>query len=693
MKLDLQIRRTTFTVWLRAFLLSFLLAAHARASAQTNPFDQWTWRNPVPPNEPVAGLAYGNGLFVAVAVDGSVLNSSNGVAWVGAGKLYNQNLASVCFADNQFVAVSSSRLDLSPFVATSPDGVHWLLHQVPGTAYFDTVTAGKGIFVAMGNSSPLGQNKLGAIWTSSDTTNWTQRTSHATKPLFGATYGNGLFVGVGDVGTIVASSDAINWSPSTSHTTAPLYAAAFGNGTYVAVGSGGTEITTQDGTNWTPYASGTTNDLNAVVFRNGRFIAAGAGGTILTSDDAGFSWQPRTSGINGSLSVVGQNDQTVVITGGPAEYITSADGINWTNHASGSTRSLLDVAYGHGTFVAVGGLPPTFAPSIEPSLLTSPDGIIWTAQLLATNANFYGVSFVNDRFIAVGDSGLIMTSLDGIAWTVQTTSGRNRTSDIYPLGGVAFGNGTYVAMDQLLGNYCLVSTDATTWATNQLPSTTGFVAMDRVHFENGLFVAGGSVDNSNAVLTSTNGVNWTTHITPVGINDLAFGAGRWVGVGDLAGIMTSTDALKWTTVPAPAAVVAAQVNLHGIVYRGGFFLAVGDSGTVLTSADGLNWVSRSTPGAPALNAVAYGNGSFVTVGLGGNIWQSGATLNVAFSWQPTGATIILSSPAGLQSVVQTSSDLIHWSDLFSIPVTQESQTLIDTNVVTSTQRFYRAIAH
>ncbi len=170
----------------------------------------------------------------------------------------------------------------------------------------------------MGNSSPLGQNKLGAIWTSSDTTNWTQRTSHATKPLFGATYGNGLFVGVGDVGTIVASSDAINWSPSTSHTTAPLYAAAFGNGTYVAVGSGGTEITTQDGTNWTPYASGTTNDLNAVVFRNGRFIAAGAGGTILTSDDAGFSWQPRTSGINGSLSVVGQNDQTVVITGGPA---------------------------------------------------------------------------------------------------------------------------------------------------------------------------------------------------------------------------------------------------------------------------------------------------------------------------------------------------------------------------------------
>lgn len=692
MKLNLQIRRPTFTVWPRAFLLSCLLASQARTSAQIDPFDHWAWRNPVPPNEPVVGLTYGNGVFVAVAGDGSVLNSSNGVAWVGTGRLYNQFLASVCFSDNQFVAVSSSSFDLSPFVAISPDGVHWSLQRVPGTEYFATVTAGKGIFVAMGNSSPLGQNAIGAIWTSSDTTNWIQRTSHASKSLFASTYGNNLFVGVGDVGTIVTSSDAINWNPSTSHTTAPLYAAAFGNGTYVAVGSGGTVITTADGTNWTPYASGTTNDLNAVVFRNGRFIAAGRGGTILTSDDAGVSWQSRTSGINGSLSVLGQNDQTVVITTSPAEYITSADGINWTNHASGSTRSLLDVAYGHGTFVAVGGLPPGFASAIQPSLLTSTDGIIWTAQPLATNANFYGVSFVNDQFIAVGDSGLIMTSLDGIAWTVQRTPGRNRTSDIYPLGGVAFGNGTYVAMDRLLGNYCLVSTNAINWATNQLPSTTGFVEMDRVHFDNGLFVAGGLVDNSNAILTSTNGVNWTTHITPVGINDSAFGAGRWVGVGDLAGVITSTDALKWTKVPVPVAVAAAQVNLHGIVYRGGFFVAVGDSGTVLTSADGLNWFSRSTPGAPALNAVAFGNGSFVTVGLRGNIWQSGATLNVAFSWQPTGATIILSSPAGLQSVIQTSSDLIHWSELFSIPVTQGSQTLIDTNV-TWPQRFYRAIAH
>ncbi len=366
----------------------------------------------------------------------------------------------------------------------------------------------------------------------------------------------------------------------------------------------------------------------------------------------------------------------------------------WASRNSETTWHLLGVAYGHGTYVAVGGLPP-FDPSgpIQASLLSSPDGVTWTKLALPTNANFYGVSCVNDRFIAVGDFGLIMASPDGVSWALQNSSAQNATSDIYPLGGVAFGNGTYVAMDRLLGNNCLVSADGTNWVTRTLQSGSSFVEMDRVHFDNGLFVAGGLVNNA-AILTSTNGVNWIPHLSPLpgsGINDLAYGAGRWVAVGDLAGVITSSNALTWTKVQVPAALTQTNINFHGIVYSDGFFVVVGDSGTVLTSPDGLNWISRSSPGTAALNAIAFGTGSLVAVGLSGVVWQSAPILHLTVGWQNEGANLTLSSPSGLNCVVQTSSDLINWTNLFSIPMTQTTQTLLDTNALTSPQRSYRAI--
>ena len=163
---------------------------------------------------------------------------------------------------------------------------------------------------------------------------------------------------------------------------------------------------------------------------------------------------------------------------------------HWALRASGSTKDLLAIAYGHGTYVAVGGLPPIGSQPIRASLLTSTDAVTWTS-LPPTNVNIYGVSFLNDQFVAVGDSGLIMTSADGLSWTKQNSSAPNRTSDIYPLGGIAFGNGSYVAMNRLLGNNCLVSTDATNWFTTQLqPGSTAYIEMCRVHFDKGLFVDG-----------------------------------------------------------------------------------------------------------------------------------------------------------------------------------------------------------
>ena len=368
----------------------------------------------------------------------------------------------------------------------------------------------------------------------------------------------------------------------------------------------------------------------------------------------------------------------------------------WSVTAVGTTNHLTAVAYGHGVYVALGGLFGGSVPPNPASLVVSTNGFTWTPLALATNVRPYGVSFLNDQFIAVGDMDLIMTSPDGFSWTIQNHGTTDSVSDAYPLGGVAFGNGVYVATDRVFGNSCLISTNATNWTRIALlPGNSDYIEMDRVHFDNGLFVAGGSVNNS-AILTSTNGNDWTLRLSPVPaniINDSAFGAGRWVAVGDSATIITSTNAVTWVKGAPPATVAKAGVDLHAVVYYDGYFLIVGNSGTVLASTDGLNWASRNSPNTnAALNAILPANASLITVGLYGAIWQSGPLLYLVIGLQPQGAALELASPPGIQCSVQESSDLTHWTNVFSIPVTQQTQTLVDTNALTAPLMFYRAIA-
>ena len=64
-----------------------------------------------------------------------------------------------------------------------------------------------------------------------------------------------------------------------------------------------------------------------------------------------------------------------------------------------------------------------------------------------------------------------------------------------------------------------------------------------------------------------------------------------MAVGDNAAIYTSTDAARWTRQPPPPNVGANW--LQGVAYGGGTFVTVGDGGYVATSANGTNWTQRA----------------------------------------------------------------------------------------------------
>src|SRR6185503_3607017 len=126
-------------------------------------------------------------------------------------------------------------------------------------------------------------------------------------------------------------------------------------------------------------------------------------------------------------------------------------------------------------------------------------------------------------------------------------------------------------------------------------------------FANSLFVA---VGDDGTILTSPDGVDWTTRLS--GVTNTLLGVGHangtFVAVGQLGAVLTSTDGSQWVS---RSSGVTQQLNQ--LVYANGQFVVVGNGGTVLTSADGTTWTPRN-PGTNApLRDIAFGNGLFVAM--------------------------------------------------------------------------------
>ena len=145
-------------------------------------------------------------------------------------------------------------------------------------------------------------------------------------------------------------------------------------------------------------------------------------------------------------------------------------------------------------------------------------------------------------------------------------------------------------------------------------------------YGNGRFV---SVGDAGKVYSSSNGINWNLRAagTSRRLSGAGWGAGRFVVVGDSGTILTSADGFTWATNG-----VTPAVNLRQVAYGNGLFVAVGGGSGVFTSPEGLNWRHAAAP-AYSLNALTYGLGQFVAVGPSNLVftstnatdWQTGQT--------------------------------------------------------------------
>jgi hypothetical protein len=295
-----------------AFTLTLISAPVTNASGIS-----WTSRTTPLPVKEWNDIVYGNGQFIAVGNAGALMTSPDGVTWTSRTAAASNNWTSVVFANNTFVAVSSTGTNNR--VMTSSNGIAWTSQVSAANNNWESVAYGNEKFVAIGAN--------GSTMTSSDGITWALGRAADSLTWTAITYGKGIFVAVGAAALVMTSTDGVSWTAGT-RSSQKLLSIAFGNDRFIASGDNSNLFSSLDGLTWS----------NA--------ISTGAGAAFFHGITYG----------NGVFVVVGRNPSSYA--GEAGKVVTSPDGVSWTanvtpiaNYANYEWRS---VAYANGLFVAVG---------------------------------------------------------------------------------------------------------------------------------------------------------------------------------------------------------------------------------------------------------------------------------------------------------------------------------------------------
>lgn len=525
---------------------------------------EWTRERIEPPIGGFYDVARGNGLFVAVGPF-SVARSSDGEVWSGA--TITNRLVTVTFAEGYFWAGGAAAFpnanSFAPSIFRSVDGLVWeRVHSAPSElrGYINHIIHVDGRFLAAGGAANTGQTIL------------------------------------------LSSTDGATWSdvtPPSGQVLGILVHLAQGNGNYVVVGGGS----------------------QGFLF-TGRPNPNSSGGVFVSSD--GLDWTvPPNAALDRREIAFGQG-QFVSVSGstpqGWSPVGRSPDGANWSSNFSAFRTGdfALSIGFGAGRFVAVG---------TDGMIYSSEDGELWTGRRSGPAVGtfgFYGLESFEGRLLAAGYTEGVAESTHGRSWTlleppfsIATKALRHQGGQWVMVGGWASGNADIA-----------VSPDGRDWETVLTLEAQGREFYSVTYggpVEAPLHVVAGFQNSTGTIFTSPDARDWTERALPTDpqpvkpLYAIAWGAGRFVAVGDDGTVITSEDGLVWTSRPPLQISGTLAADLRGIRYLNGRFLALGQR-AVFESVDGLAWTERPRPGQGGmLWDVAYADGWYVLVGENGNI--------------------------------------------------------------------------
>jgi hypothetical protein len=202
---------------------------------------QWTRQFPgaLSDGQNLLGVTYGNGLFVAVgsrpraenpATTQPLIRTSSNTNWphqtfVAPASL--EALRAAGYGNGTYVVVGDEGTILS-----SPDATNWTLRASGTTRTLRAVTYYNGRFIVGGDVGTILASADGTTWSPASPTSFSNR---------GLASGDGV-VSIGnfqDEGRLHYSSDGLSWPGNSQNCSEVLNGVAHGNGAWVAVGNGG----------------------------------------------------------------------------------------------------------------------------------------------------------------------------------------------------------------------------------------------------------------------------------------------------------------------------------------------------------------------------------------------------------------------------------------------------------------------
>ena len=217
--------------------------------------------------------------------------------------------------------------------------------------------------------------------------------------LKAATFGSGRFVVGGQNANNFSSADSgINWITDANAFSIPatVQGLAYNGGSFTAVSAlskigyaPSASLAWADATIHNPVSLESYRAVTAL--GPSVFAACGKFSDIRTSPDGGVNWYPSRAVVNTTdpdlLGIAWDGSGNVVCVGAGGTILkSSSSGApgSWVPVSSGTTASLNAVAYTGSGFIVAGN---------SGLILTSPDGLAWTSESSPTAYNLYGVAF------------------------------------------------------------------------------------------------------------------------------------------------------------------------------------------------------------------------------------------------------------------------------------------------------------
>jgi hypothetical protein len=346
------------------------------------------------------------------------------------------------------------------------------------------------------------------------------------------------------------------------------------------------------------------------------YFAHAYNSTILTSVDASNGdW--KISVANGQIvKSVEFNNGIFYITGADSIVGTSTDGVTWTSDLTTIFPTQLNylVTIGPNGTAGVGvqdpavyaidsttGYPANPADyihvAVDPSTgypyLPLRPAIIWEKAVTHVNEDLNGFVQVANALtdpsnpstllsvtVVVGNSGTIISTVNGSGWATQSSGVTTNLNDI------TFGNSILVAVGE--HGTILTSVNRIDWV--QVPSNTvNHLSAVTYSATLGMFIA---VGDRGTILRSLDGSTWAnlSVFNDGTFSDIIFAAGKFVGVDNVDGwVSSSIDGYSWTRYRGR--------RLNSIAYGNGTFVGGGGTPYDLTNFVPLPLTAAYTPPA------------------------------------------------------------------------------------------------